>query len=152
MGTILSVEKFLDGGMPVSNDISESEVGNKITTFEHYYIKPILTPQLYSAIVQNTDHEYDEVIGGNDEVAGLELAIMHGVYALMLFDTLRLTRYGSVRKESDESNGPDRDDILAICRQNFEICQVFVGEVCKFLQVPKQKIYNSFIFNELFAI
>lgn len=148
--TILSVEVFINGGMPVSSDITEAEIGLKIRSFEHFYLKPILTADVYSAIVTNADHAYDNVIHGDDTLAGLEIAIMHGVYALMLYDTLRLTRYGSVRKDTNESENPERDDILAVCKQNFEICQVFVSEVCKYLDVHSNKNhYNSFIFNEL---
>ena len=148
--TILTVQKFLDGGMPVSTDLSDNEIATKIRSFEHFYLKPILTPDLYSDILANDDHAYDDVIHGNDKIAGLELAIMHGVYSLMLYDSLRLTRYGSVRKESGESENPKREDVLAVCKQNFEICQVFVGEVCKFLDVHVDRNhYNSFIFNEL---
>ena len=147
--TILTVQKFLDGGMPVSNDIRETEIETKIRSFEHFYLKPVLTPEVYADILDNEGHAYDDVIYGTDTIAGLELAIMHGVYALMLYDTLRLTRYGSVRKESDESASPGREDILAVCKQNFEICQVFVQEILDYLEIPKNKDYNSFIFNEL---
>lgn len=147
--TILSVEKFINGGMPVSSDITEAEIALKIRSFEHFYVKPILGADVYSAVLANTGHAYDDVIHGNDTLAGLETAVMHGVYAMMVYDDMRLTRYHAVVKSDERSENPKREDLLAVAKQNFEICQVFVMEVCEYLRIPKSNHCNSFIFNEL---
>ena len=146
---ILTAEKFLACGLPVSSDLGEKEVEMTIRTFEMFYLKPILGDELYGDIVNDTDHTYDDAVLGTDTLAGLETAIEHGVFALMLYDSVRLTRYGSVRKESSESSNPSRDDILAVAKQHAEISLAFILDVCKFLDVKPNLEHNSFVFTEL---
>lgn len=146
---ILTPTYFLDCGLPLSSDISEQEVSLAIKTFEQFSLKSLIGSETYAAICANDEHEYDDVIHGTDTIAGLELAIAHGVFAEMLYDMMRLTRYSSVVKRSDESEAPKRDDILALAKQHSEISLAFILEVCDFLQIEPNKNHNSFIFNEL---
>lgn len=146
---ILSVNDYLNIGLPLSSDISESECELAIKTFEQFSLKSIIGTELYTAIVGDTIHEYDDIVNGTDAVAGLKLAIAHGVFASMLYDSIRLTRYGSVAKRSDESENPKRDDILAVAKQHAEISLAFIYEVCEFADVKPNRDHNSFIFTEL---
>ena len=145
---ILTVNKFLNMGLPLSIDISESECELAIRSFEQFHLKSIIGSELYG-LMQASPSTYEDAIEGTDTVAGLELAIAHGVFAEMLYDSIRLTRYGSVAKESSESSNPSREDILAVAKQHAEISLSFILEVCKFLDVEPQTRHNSFIFTEL---
>ncbi len=146
---ICSEEYIVNCGLPISSDITAQEIEYSIRTVEQFYVKPIIGSELYSEIDSDTTHQYDDVIHGTSELAGLELAISHLVFGYMIFDNTRLTRYSSVVKDSDESENQSREDLLAISKHHWEIGMVFVREVLKFLQIKAPKSYNNMIFSEL---
>ena len=92
---ILSVQTFIDSGLPTASDISEQEISFAIKTVEQAYLKPRLGGDLYNDIVTSPT-TYEDAIKGTNTVAGLELALEHLVYGYMLYDMLHLTRYASV--------------------------------------------------------
>lgn len=146
---ICTSQFLIDCGLPISNDISEREIEYAIRTVEQFYVKPMLGSELYSCIVSDAAHQYDGIIHGTSELAGLELAISHLVFGYMIYDNTRLTRYSSVVKDSDESTKPSREDLLAVAKHHWEIGCSFVIEVCKFLQIETPKSSNNLIFSEL---
>lgn len=146
---ICSVNDILNCGLPLSTDIRDEEIALAIKTVSMYYLKDALGSELYASIISDTTHQYDDIVVGTDTIAGLRLALEHGVFAYMLYDSIRLTRYSSVVKSSDESEQPRRDDILALCKHHWEIFAVFVDEVLNYLQIEKPKRTNNLIFNEL---
>lgn len=145
---ILTPTYFMDSGIPVSSDISESEVTLAIKTCEQFYVKPRLGADKYADIVENPT-EYAEIINGTDTLCGLKLMETHLVFAYMLYDMMRLTRYSSVVKRSDESEAPKRDDILALAKHHYEIAEAFMVEIAESLQIKIEPHYNNFIFGEL---
>lgn len=147
--TICTPNDIFNSGLPISTDIREEEVSLAIKTVSQFYLKNAIGAELYAAIMQDTTHQYDDIVVGTDTIAGLRLALEHGVFAYMLYDSIRLTRYSSVVKSSDESEQPRRDDILALCKHHWEIFAVFVDEVLNYLQIEKPKRTNNLIFNEL---
>ena len=147
--TICTPNDIFNSGLPISTDIREEEVSLAIKTVSQFYLKNAIGAELYAAIMQDTTHQYDDIVLGTDTLAGLRLALEHGVFAYLLYDTIRATRYGSVAKRSDESENPKREDILALSKHHWEICEVFVREVAESLQIEMPKGTNNFIFNEL---
>lgn len=139
---------FLDSGVPVSSDISETEVSLGIKTCEQFYVKPRLGVEKYADMLENPT-QYAEIINGNDTIGGIKLMETHLVYAYMLYDMMRLTRYSSVVKKSDESEAPRREDILALAKHHYEIADALMREIMNFLQIKIEPYYNSFIFGEL---
>ena len=147
--TICTPNDIFNSGLPISTDIREEEVSLAIKTVSQFYLKNAIGAELYAAIMQDTTHQYDDIVLGTDTLAGLRLALEHGVFAYLLYDTIRATRYGGVAKRSDESENPKREDILALSKHHWEICEVFVREVAESLQIEMPKGTNNFIFNEL---
>lgn len=147
--TICTPTDIFNCGLPIASDITEQEVTLAITTVSKFYLKNAIGADLYAAIMQDTEHQYDDIVNGTDTLGGLKLALEHGVFAYMLYDTIRATRYGSVAKRSDESENPKREDVLTLCKHHWEICEAFVREVAESLQIEMPKGTNNFIFNEL---
>lgn len=146
---ILSVQTFIDSGLPTASDISEQEISFAIKTVEQAYLKPRLGGDLYNDILTNPS-TYVDAVKGTNTVAGLELALEHLVYGYMLYDMLHLTRYASVIKDDEHSHDPELKDIRAIASQHWELGEAFVAEVCEFLQAPTPKHpLNNLIFGEL---
>ena len=145
---ILTPTYSLNCGLPISSDISDNEIELAIKTCEQFYVKPRLGADKYADIVENPT-QYADIIHGTNAVCGLELMETHLVFSYILYDTIRATRYGSVTKRSDESENPKREDVLALCKHHWEICEAFVREVAESLQIEMPKGTNNFIFNEL---
>lgn len=146
---IINAQYFLESGLPTSDDIREDEVTLAIRTVEQAIVKPRLGADLYSAILTDSAHQYDEAVDGSDEVAGLKLAELHLVFAYLLYDRTRLVRYSSVIKIDERSDVPSMRDVLAAAKNHYEIGIMFLREVCKLLEVPKtDEIHNGLIFGE----
>ena len=146
---ILDTETFFNSGLPTSTDMSGQEVIFAIKTVEQYYVKPRLGAELYADIVDNTDN-YTEAINGSNTIAGLKTAIEHLVYAYLLWDRTRLTRYTTVVKNDEHSTEPNSADLFQICKAHWEIGEAFIQEVCKFLQAPEPEYpLPNLIFGEL---
>ena len=146
---ILDSNTYFDSGLPTSTDISAQEVEFAIKTVEQYYVKPRLGADLYANIVEDPV-TYADAVDGTNTVAGLKTAIEHLTYAYMLWDRTRLTRYTTVVKNDEHSTEPKSEDLYQICKAHWEIGEVFVAEVCEFLNAPEPKHpLNNLIFNEL---
>ena len=147
---IINAQYFLESGLPTSDDIREDEVTLAIRTVEQAIVKPRLGADLYSAILADSAHQYDEAVDGSDEVAGLKLAELHLVFSYLLYDRTRLVRYSSVIKIDERSDVPSMRDVLAAARQHWELGELFLDECCRFLEVePSKEVRTDLIFNEL---
>ena len=147
---IIDATYFLESGLPTSDDIREDEVTLAIRTVEHAVVKERLGTELYSAILADSTHQYDDAVNGTDEVAGLKLAELHLTFAYLLYDRTRLVRYASVVKNDEHSENPSRHDVLAASRQHWELGELFLDECCRFLEVePSKEVRTDLIFNEL---
>ena len=147
---IINAQYFLESGLPTSDDIREDEVTLAIRTVEQAVVKPRLGADLYSAILSDDSHQYDEAVDGSDEVAGLKLAELHLVFGYMLYDRTRLVRYSSVVKNDEHSENPSRADVLAAAKNHWEIGWMFLENVCEFLAVPKAVMEcNNLIMGEM---
>ena len=113
---------FNNSGMPVSDDIRDEEVNMAIQTVEMSYLKPLITPEYYTELNTSTlsDDDYN-VLNGDGVVAGVKFALYHCVFAYLMWDRMRLTRYTSVIKDDEHSNEPDTDDLMGVCQSHWEI-------------------------------
>lgn len=136
--------EFINSGMPTSQSIvgtttePSNEIDIAITTVEEYYLKPRLTDSYYIDLLSNPTAGDNNILlnGGTlqgKHFAGLKNALYHMVFAyLLVYHYNRLTRYGSVRKDSDYSRDPDLEDLYAQAKIHWEIGMTFVDEVLKY--------------------
>lgn len=146
---LITSQNFSNSGLPVALDISEQEINFAIRTVEQYIVRPRIGNDLFSDMSQNPSGYHDELDGG-DSLGGLKLAEYHLVFGYMLFDKIRLTRYGSAIKDDEHSSDPFASDVLAIAKEHWEIGQYFIEELCRHLNVNnKGKVLPNLVFNEL---
>lgn len=146
---ILTAQEFINSGLPTSSDLATEEVEFAIKTVEHTIVKPRLGVDLYSDIADNPNN-YTEAINGSSTVGGLLLAEYNLVFAYMIYNKTRLTRYTTVVKDDERSSEPSLNDLLAIAKGYWETGFMLLDEVCKFLQAPEPKHpLPNLIFGEL---
>ena len=131
---IITYQDFIDSGMRVSSDISESEITNAISTVENFYVKTSLTDEHFIDLCSQstTDPNKTLVKGGimdGKQYAGLKMAEYHLVYAYLMTEQQRITRYSTVDKNSEYSKNTDRDDVLEQARVHWDIGMSFLAEV-----------------------
>lgn len=134
---LIAVQTFLNSGIRVSSDITEQEITFAINTVEQFYVKNALTQEHYNDLIANPNTPTNRTLlrGGTlDGVtyAGLMNAEYHLVYAYLMTDTQRITRYSTMEKNSEFSKNSDREDILQQARVHWDIGMAFVKEVMKY--------------------
>jgi len=145
---LLTTDEFMNGGMPVSDDISALEVGEAIQMIEDFVVKPHLTDENFIALEayndlpsEDQDPEDDEYIlinGGtidNRRYAGLKKAIKYLVFAWMGVNLNRLTRYSTVEKDSEYSKSASIENLERQMRLNYEIGTQFLNEVMTYYNI-----------------
>ena len=144
----LTTEEFLNGGLPVSDDISTYEVEEAISMVEDYFIRPRLTDEnfieleayndLPVAEQDPTDDEYILINGGTIDTkryAGLKKAEKYLVFAWLGVNMNRLTRYSTVEKDSEYSKSANTDNLERQMRLNHEIGEQFLKEVMSYYNI-----------------
>lgn len=136
----LTVDEFLNSGLPVSDDISTYEVEEAITMIEEFYIKPRLTAEIMDSLEENPTDEVNEVIinGGkldNKRFAGLKKAEKYLVFAWLGINMNRLTRFSTVEKDSEYSKSADKENLERQMRLNFEIGETFLKEITDYYEL-----------------
>lgn len=131
---LITYNEFINSGLPVASDISEYEVEASIIAVEEFYLKNRITDEHYIDLLQNPlVGDNPTLLGGgiidNKKYAGLKRALYHLVFAYMLINGYRVTRYSAVEKQSEFSVIPDRDDLTEQAKQQWEIGEAFVREV-----------------------
>lgn len=134
---LITAQNFIDSGIRVSSDISDSEINMAIITVEQFYLKNRIGDTNYADLNTNpaTATNYILLNGGTIDdvvIAGLKLALYHLVYAYLLTDTMRITRYSTMEKNSEFSKNSEREDILEQARVHWNVGMSFVGEVEKY--------------------
>lgn len=145
---IITATQFMNSGLPVSTDITDPEIEMAIKTVEQLYVKQMFGDEIWSDICQHPT-SYSELINGTDTMAGLKMAEYHAVFAYMIYDDMRLTRYHAVIKNDEHSDNPSREDLLKLAKHHWEIFMIFVMECSKYAGAPKPTTYNNIIFSEL---
>lgn len=155
---ILTYNDFIDSGMPTSNDIQQLEIEAAILTVEEFYLRKKLTDAIYVDLLNNPTTEPNKTLinGGNiiidgvpTRYAGLKKAIAHLVFAYMLMDGYRLTRYGSVEKSSEYSIVVDRENLEDSARRHWYVGMDFVKEVMTYFNLDTTVNNTNDLFNTL---
>lgn len=131
---LISYSEFIDSGMPVSTDISQIEVEAAIQAVTNFYIKPLIGDENLLDLLNNPTDETNKILLKGGELdgklyTGLQTAMYHLVFAYMLMDGLRITRYSSVEKDSEYSKSVSRKDLYNQGRVHWDIGDAFVKEV-----------------------
>lgn len=154
----ITVEEFLESGVPVSNDIASYEVEEAITMIEEFYLKPRLGDELMNDLeddyAQTTPSEECLVIveGGridNHRIAGLKKAEKYLVFAWLMVNMNRVTRYSTVEKDSEYSKSADEEKFMQQARMNWEIGEKFAKEVTDYYNI-KWDLKLPNLLNQLF--
>lgn len=152
MEHIIDVNMFFDSGLPVSDDITPSEVDMAIKTVEQYEMRPYFTNEKWNDILTNAT-QYENYIVGDENCAGLQQAALHLVFAYLLFDRIRLTRYSTVIKNDEHSSDPSVGDLMQVCQMHAEIGIGFMYEVGDLFREADEHYKvgkrNGFIYSEL---
>lgn len=109
----------MNSGLPVSDDIRDEEVTFAIKTVEKNYIRPLVGAELYKAMVQNPT-EYTNLLNETTDTNGIRHAEYEMVFAILLYDRFRLTRYSTVIKDDEHSTDPSEGDIMSLCSLHWE--------------------------------
>lgn len=143
MSTLISTQDFINSGLPVSDDIRTEEIDASIKTTELVYLKPFLSSELYNALLSP---QYENVELKNI----VKFADCHCVFAMMLYDRMRLTRYTAVIKEDEHSKEPSEEEILNVCSMHWEQgLQMIIDVLLENYLEPSDKITPQPPFAEL---
>ena len=151
---LLSTTEFLDCGLPVASDISTDDVQMAITTIEHFYVKPRLGDKNYTELLSNPTDETNAILlsgGAIDDVyyAGIKKAECYLVFAFMMVNNYRVTRYSTVEKNSEYSSTVSRENLQDMAKMNWEIGEQFFREIMSYYDIePDLTLPN--IFSTLF--
>lgn len=145
---IITAQYFMDCGLPVASDISEAEIDMSIKTVEQGFVRPRIGDLKWADICTNPS-EYETALDGGVTLAGLKFAECHLVFAYMLYDKMRLTRYTTVVKNDEHSENPSRKDIMDIASMHWEQGETALRELLKYLQIKDNGCRNNLIFDEL---
>ena len=149
--TLITAQELMESGLPISFDITEKELEQSISTVEQFYVVPRIGDLQWTQLIEHPT-DYDVAINGGTTLAGLKQSEYHLVFAWVMWDRFRVTRYTSVQKDSDESTAPSARDIIDVASQHYEIGEVFLRGVLKFLQIEDNGVQNGFIFGELMPV
>lgn len=152
---LITVNEFIYSGVPISTDISDAEISLAILTVEDFYLKEKITDQNYIDLTQNPTSATNYILingGVIDDVkyAGLKNALYHLVYAYLMMDTYRISRYASVEKTSEFSKSVTREDLFNQARVHWDIGNAFVQEVQKYYNLPLTNDTNTIFETLLF--
>jgi hypothetical protein len=146
MEHLITPIELLSCGLPISDDITDAEIEFAIRTIENYVVAPYITPDALGGILDG-DTMYEEV------VPTIKDAMYHLVFAYLMYDRIRLTRYSSAIKNDEHSTDPSEKDLREVCGMHAEIGVRFLMDVAELLanvleDYEKGRL-NGFIFNEL---
>jgi len=130
MANFITYTEFLNSGLPVSDDISQYEVEFSINSTEEFYVKPALTDENYLALLEDPTNVM--VTGGTEDgkhYAGIKQAMYHLVFAWMIVNDYRVTRYSTVEKNSEYSKSTDSEKLELLAKRHWEMGEAFLREV-----------------------
>lgn len=145
MSHLITPEEFMNCGLPVSDDIRDAEIEFATNTIEQYMLVPFFG-DLLSTII-NDPSEYTDILEAPD---GLKQTMYHFVFAYLLYDRIRLTRFSSVVKNDEHSTDPSSKDIMDLAKMHWEIGTVYLIRNSEKLDIKVSEVKrNDLMFNEL---
>lgn len=146
MNHLIEPIDLINSGLPISDDITEAEMEFAIDTIEQYVVKDFLTPDTLEGILGG-ETEYESLI------PTIKTSMYHLVFAYMLYDRIRLTRYTAVIKDDEYSKDPTEKDLREVCSLHAEVGIKLLKDVAegigKVVQNYRTGKLNGFIFSEL---
>lgn len=141
---ILTKSDFLAMGFKVSDDES---LELAIREAEMYYIKDILTDEIYIRCQTEQTSEMEIILNGgtigNKVYAGLKYAIAHISFAFLLRQNVNATRMGSVMKASEYSDQADSETLFEVIRHNIALGKAALREICEYFSVDPDRTTNN---------
>lgn len=152
---LITIQEYLNSGLPVSVDIREAEVKFAVETIENFYVKNRLTQEHYNDLLndQLTEPNHTLLRGGTIDgvtYAGVIAAECHLVYAYMLTENIRVTRFSSVEKNSEFSKNSNREDILEQARLHWNVGISFLNEVMTYYNLETEHNNGNNLFETIY--
>lgn len=129
---MITNEEFLNSGLPVSDDIPAAEVSFAIDTVTHYIVRPQLGDDFYAEMLADNTFKAKILEGGVEAgkvFTGLRSAYYHLTFAYLVYNSYRLTRFGTVEKTSEESFQVGAEDRYFVAKRHSEIAQQYINEI-----------------------
>lgn len=134
---LIDYNSFTGSGLPVSDNVSQERVNRCIRTAELAILKPRLGDTLYIDITTNPSQHTTEINGGTLTdaggnaiyVAGLKDALFHITFAVLLFDEIQATTFGSVIKKDDYSEHAGLERLEKVAKLHMEEGLAYIKEI-----------------------
>ena len=137
MANIITIQQLLDAMPRISSELSDEQLRLAISDAEDFYLRPRFGDARWIEWLENPYGHQVEIEGGVTEdgkvLAGLKQAEVHIVYAHLLYDSLYVSAFGSVRKNDDFSEHPSRDEIYRLCHYHWTLGNAYVRELVLYL-------------------
>ena len=151
---LITVQEFKSAGLPVATDIKDAEIQMAITTIEEYYLKPRILDANYIDLTNNPTEAINYILlngGVIDDVrfAGLKNGLYHLVYAYLVMDEYRLTRFASVEKTSEFSKTVGREDLEDNARIHWNVGIAFVKELQNYYGINNNECIQNTLFESI---
>lgn len=149
---ILTVEDLIDSGLKVSVDSKNAQLA--IEDAELFYVKSVLGDSNYihfNEPVEEGSDDWKIIHGGvvNDIfVPGLKKAISHIAFAFLLRMNVNAVRFGTVKKDDNNSSNVDETTIYSTAKHHFTIGKAYLKNTCQLIPGSSFKNANGCQFDE----
>lgn len=152
---LITIQGFVSSGLRVSSDVTDKEIEFAIQTVEQFYTKNSLTQEHYNDLIANPNTEPNRTLlrGGTIEgitYAGVMTAEYHLVYAYLMTENMRITRYSTMEKNSEFSKNSTREDILEQARMHWDIGMAFLNEVMTYYNLDTTHNSGNNLFESIY--
>lgn len=147
MKHLISITEVKEFGRQIGN-VDDNKLLTFITEVEQMYIKPAIGERLLNQLLENPYNEeykilleggsYTDTHGDVHSLSGLKVTISYYVYAqnLMVGD-IQSTRFGSVLKQNDYSNGISSKERSDAYNNTLEIANYYLSECVSYCLIKK---------------
>lgn len=147
---MITYNEFINSGLPVSDDLPDAEVNLAIATVTNYIVRPQLTDEFYNELLEDPSLKAKILDGGveNSKVfTGLRAAYFHLTFSYLVYNSYRLTRFGTVEKTNDESLQVQPEDRYFVSKRHSEIAQQYLNEIKTAYNIKSENIntFNSLL-------
>lgn len=148
---ILTPQSLQQFGFRVSAD-QDLQVALAIESAEMFSLKGSIGDALYHSIdtarQSDADQKYYNARKGGTfnghTFAGIEKALAHLAYSNLLRDNLNATRFGAVKKTSDDSQLASSEDLREVAMYHATIYRHYLRDVCEYIGVEIESTNTYF--------
>lgn len=145
---LITPQYLIEHGYNVSADKMEA-IALAIQTAEHFCFKNAVGPDVYAQLLHaEQGTKAYEARKGNETMSGYETAIGHLTYSILLTENINVTRFGTVKKTSEDSMQADFDDIQRKAYEHAAIYRACAEEASDFLGIsfdPKTTLNSEWL-------